>query len=241
MAARQGTATHSRAAAVGSAATRPGGSRLALFDLDRTLLRGSSMAAFGRALVAEGIVPRRRLLFTAAREARYRWRGASDHCVDRTRARALDAIAGMERESLLAMAGTVGVALVARVAPGARLLIDRHLAAGDRCALLSASPHELVEVIAFELGAEIAIGTRTAVRDGRLTGELDGPFCYGPGKLARLRDVLGPIALHDAWAYADSRSDLPLLQASGHPVAVNPDRALRRMARERGWPVVVLP
>ncbi|MEY2571670.1 MAG: hypothetical protein QOE63_2020 [Acidimicrobiaceae bacterium] len=120
------------------------------------------------------------------------------------------------------------------------MLLEHHLAAGDFCVVLSASPHELVEVIGASLGAHRAIGTRAAVTDGYLTGELDGPFCYGPGKLARLRNALGPVDLHDAWAYADSRSDLPLLQACGHPVAVNPDRALRKVAARHEWPVITV-
>ena len=104
--------------------------------------------------------------------------------------------------------------------------------------MLSASAQDLVEVVCAGLGAHRAVGTRGAVADGRFTGELEGAFCYGAGKLVRLREALGPVELRTAWAYADSRSDLPLLEACGHPVAVNPDRALRGVARSKGWPVV---
>jgi HAD superfamily hydrolase (TIGR01490 family) len=214
------------------------GPTLALFDLDRTLLPGSSLLALGRALVDEGVVGRRTLARAALRDARYRRRGASDADAERVRGRALEAVTGLERSSFVDLVSRVGGRLAQTVAPGARMLLDRHLAAGDFCVVLSASPHELVEAVCTVLGAHRAIGTRAAVADGRFTGELDGPFCYGAGKLTRLRGALGPVDLQDAWAYADSRSDLPLLSACGHPVAVNPDRALRNVAIANGWPVI---
>jgi len=104
--------------------------------------------------------------------------------------------------------------------------------------VLSASPQELVEAIVAALGAHRGVGTRATVEDGRFTGGLDGPFCYGAGKLDRLVADVGPVDLRHAFAYADSASDLPVLLACGHPVAVNPDRGLRAVAEQRGWPVL---
>ena len=106
--------------------------------------------------------------------------------------------------------------------------------------LLSSSPQELVGLVGRELGMHRSIGTRAAVADGRYTGDLDHPFCYGAGKVEALRLALGDVGLRGAFAYADSASDLPLLRACGHPVAVNPDRTLRRVAGRFGWPVLVL-
>ena len=117
--------------------------------------------------------------------------------------------------------------------PGARWLLDRHLAAGEFCVIVSASPQPLVEAAARALGAQRAVGTRAEVCDGRFTGRLEGPFCHGRGKLARLWVELGTADLSRATAYSDSVSDLPLLTASGRPVAVNPDRRLRREARDQ--------
>ena len=134
----------------------------------------------------------------------------------------------------------MGGALAAEVSPAARFLLQRHLDAGDFCIVLSASPHELVEAVTTALGAHRAVGTRIEVVDGVLTGRLDGPFCYGAGKLEALEREVGRIDLATATAYADSGSDLPLLERCGTAVAVNPDKELRRWARSKSWPIVHL-
>jgi HAD superfamily hydrolase (TIGR01490 family) len=138
------------------------------------------------------------------------------------------------------VARAVAGRLAADVGPSARFLLDHHRGAGDFCVLLSSSPQELVGLVGRELGMHRSIGTRAAVADGRYTGDLDHPFCYGAGKVEALRLALGDVGLRGAFAYADSASDLPLLRACGHPVAVNPDRTLRRVAGRFGWPVLVL-
>ena len=106
--------------------------------------------------------------------------------------------------------------------------------------VVSASPQELVDVAVRALGAHRGVGTRLEIVDGRFTGRLEGAFCHGRGKLARLWSDLGTADLGDASAYSDSASDLPLLSAAGRPVAVNPDRRLRRAAQVAGWPVLRL-
>jgi HAD superfamily hydrolase (TIGR01490 family) len=209
-----------------------------VFDLDRTLLPGSSLVALGRAMAARRMVSRRRLAVGLAADASFRRRGATDADVHRLRAAALRHVAGAEVDGLRALVDEVSDRLAGEVRPGVLLLLRRHLAAGDFVVLLSASPQELVEAVAARVGAHRAIGTRAGVVDGRYTGDLEGAFCYGPGKLVRLREDLGPDALLGASAYADSVSDLPVLVACNDPVAVNPDRRLREVARRRGWPVV---
>lgn len=219
---------------------RPGAG-LALFDLDRTLLPGSSLPALGRALVAAGLLPRRRLATAALRQARFTRRGASDAEVDRLRERALGAVTGLDHGQVRALAGDVATGLAATVRPSARSIIELHRRAGDFLVVLSASPQELVDAVTVALGCHRGIGTRSEVANGLLTGRLDGPFCYGPGKLARLRDALASVDLGSAWAYADSASDIPLLRACGRPVAINPDRRLRAVATDEGWPIVQFP
>jgi HAD superfamily hydrolase (TIGR01490 family) len=213
---------------------------LAIFDLDRTLLPGSSLVALARAMAVARMVPRRRLASAVLQEARYKRRGAHDGEVSALRDEALGHIAGLERVPLVDLAHRVADELVASVTPGARFLLERHLAAGDFVVVLSASPQELVERVAAGLGAHRGIGTRARAVEGVFTGGLEGPFCYGVGKLERLFADIGRVDLTSAFAYADSASDLPLLQACGHPVAINPDRRLRAAATERGWPVLVL-
>jgi len=211
--------------------------RLAIFDLDRTLVPGSSLVTLGRALVAHGLVSRRRLAGAGLRNVVFQRFGSGDSGVERIRDRALAVFAGVERVALLWALDDAAQRVVADVTPSARALLDQHLDAGDFCVVLSASPHELVERVSGRLGAHRGAGTRAEVVDGRLSGRLDGAFCYGAGKLPCLVRALGPVDLSTASAYSDSISDRPLLEACGHPVAVNPDRKLRRLAEAEGWPL----
>ena len=214
------------------------GHGVAVFDLDRTLIPGSSLAMFGRELLRRGLVSRRTVARHAALEALFRRRGLGGARIDRLVHDLLELSSGVDAEPLLAAATAMGPGLAAQVHPTARFLVEHHLRAGDFCIIVSASPHELVEAVAGALGAHRAVGTRVGVRDGVLTGRLDGPFCYGTGKLEALDREVGRLDLSTATGYADSGSDLPLLEQCGTAVAVNPDTELRRWARTKGWPVV---
>ncbi len=216
------------------------GSRLAVFDLDRTLLPGSSLMILGRALHRAGLVDRRELTAWMAREAAFARRGEGTSTASRLLTALLASVAGREATPYLAVARELGDELAGAARPAARWLLDMHLAVGDFCVVVSASPQELVEAAARSLGAHRAVGTRTEVAGGCFTGALEGPFCHGRGKLARLWVELGTADLSEATAYSDSASDLPLLEAAGRPVAVNPDRRLRKAALAAGWPVVRL-
>jgi HAD superfamily hydrolase (TIGR01490 family) len=216
------------------------GHGVALFDLDRTLIRGSSLSIFGRELVRRGHVPRSLVARHALLELAFQRRGVGAARLDRLVETLLDAAAGRPAEPLLAAASSMGASLAAEVPPAARFLLQRHVDAGDFCVILSASPHELVEAVTVALGAHRAVGTRLEVREGLLTGRLDGPFCYGAGKLEGLQREVGHLDLAGATAYADSGSDLPLLDRCGTPVAVNPDAELHRWAVRAGWPIVRL-
>lgn len=212
--------------------------RAAVFDLDRTLLAGSSLVALARVLARNGVVSGQQLISGLAMDQVFRRRGASDDDAARLRTLALRQVAGADVEQLRGLIDEVGRSLSRQVLPGARMLLRRHQEAGDFVVILSASPQELVEAVASRLGAQRAVGTRAEIDGARYTGALDGPFCYGPGKVQRLEQDLGPGSLDAATAYADSVSDLPVLEACHEPVAVNPDRALYRVAKGRGWPVV---
>ncbi len=214
--------------------------RAAIFDLDRTLLPGSSLVHLGRALVREGVLRSSTLASFAGRELLFRRRGLSEPGADRLRERLLALAAGVDQAPLAAVVEAVGAELAGLVPPAARRLVSQHLELGDYCVVLSSSPHELVEQVAAHLGVQRGVGTRTEVIDGRMTGRLDGPFCHSDGKLARLRDEVGIVDLSRTFAYSDAGSDLPLLSACGYPVAVNPDRQLRSAARAAGWPIIAL-
>lgn len=226
---------------------RPGGpgpltpSRgVALFDLDRTLLEGSSLLPLARRLVRDRLVRRRDLVRGAWWQARYRRTGATDDRAAEVRDRALSVVAGLSYAELSSVATEVGSELVPAVRPGLRLLLDQHLRAGDFVVILSAAPQEIVEAVASGLGAHRAVGTLGEVVDGHLTGRLNGPFCYGTAKLTRLAASVGTLDLTTAWAYADSHSDLPVLQAVAHPIPVDPDKPLRQTAQTHNWPILTL-
>lgn len=217
------------------------GRAAAFFDLDRTLISGSSAVDFGIVAWRNNLIPSRVLMRDAGGALAFRLAGASDEKSVATRDRMLTAVAGMRQEDLLALNEEIIPRVLAKVRPESKGLIDMHHEAGRDCYIISASPVELVEPLASALGMEGGIGTRPATEDGVYTGELDGPFCYGDGKrviIERLADSR-EYDLRLSYGYSDSVSDLPMLELVGHPVAVNPDGPLEAVAHQRGWPVVV--
>jgi len=219
----------------------PSGHRtVALFDLDRTLLPGSSLMLVARALTASGELPAGRLAAVVAANAVFARRGVGVSRTEQLRDLVLAEVSGRPVATLGALVDEVAEAVASRSYPAGRWLIERHVAAGDRVVVLSASPQEVVEAVALRLGADVGVGTVAEVDDGHYTGRLLGPFCHGAGKLDRLHAVLGPLDLCDATAYADSASHMPVLLACGRAVAVNPDRRLRNEAAARRWPVLRL-
>jgi HAD superfamily hydrolase (TIGR01490 family) len=212
--------------------------RHAIFDLDRTLIAGSSVAIWARELARRRLLEPTVLARALVREAIFERRGVSEAAAERLQVRLLRAARGRDAQPLIDAATDSADAVVARFEPALRRLIDWHRDRGDECIVLSAGPQQLVEVVAAKAGFHAGIGTRVEIVDGRLTGRLDGPFCHGAGKLARLRDEIGLVDLSGATAYSDSMSDLPLLQACIYSAAVNPDRHLRAEARRRGWGII---
>lgn len=212
---------------------------LAIFDLDRTLVPGSSLARLARGLSEARLLRRADLAGHLVRDALFAARGLGPAATDRLRASLLRAAAGVEREPLLDVVERVAPAIAADVFAGARWLLERHLDEGHEVVVLSSSPQELVAAIAKVLDPSItAVGTLAEVVDGRYTGLLAAPFCHGAGKLERLDHELGPRDMASATAYADAASDLPVLRACGAAVAVNPDRGLRTVAAAAGWPIL---
>ena len=218
------------------------GPSAAFFDLDRTLIAGSSAFALAMAARKMKMMPTRELLRDAVTAATFKFRG--DHnssASDNARDRVLGFIRGQRQDDLAALNETVLPTLLGKIRPEARRLLDMHRHAGRTTYIVSAAPQEIVEPLAASLGMTGAIGTRGEVVDGVYTGELDGPFVYGPGKVEAILQLArwDGLDLNQCYAYSDSASDLPMLSAVGHPVAVNPDGKLERHARDNGWPVVV--
>jgi HAD superfamily hydrolase (TIGR01490 family) len=208
-----------------------------IFDLDRTLLRDSSLAIVARVALRHRLISPLKLLTGLIRNARYARVGESGALVTYARDAVLGAIAGRTVDDVLAVVEESTERLMPRLRPGIAQALADHLDRGERCIVVSASPHELVDRLARELGAERGIGTRGEVVDGVCTGRLDGPFCHGAGKVTRLRAELGDVDLGDAMFYTDSSSDLPLLDLVGERVVVDPDDELREIAERRGWAI----
>ena len=216
------------------------GPSAAFFDLDRTLIAGSSAFTLATTARRAGFIPTRQFVRDAAAAIAFKVRGSTDASTDAVRDRVLGAVAGMRQDDLIAINATVLPKLLAKIRPEARRLLDLHRHAGRNTYIVSAAPVEIVESLARSLGMTAGIGTRGRVVDGVYNGELDGPFCYGPGKVTAMQEIArwDGLDLGQCYGYSDSASDLPMLQAVGHPVAVNPDTRLARHARAHGWPIV---
>lgn len=213
----------------------------AFFDLDRTLISGSSAFSFGVTAWRQKLMPTRDLVRDAAGALWFRLFGSTDDGSQAVRDRFLSAVAGVEVTSLEEVGHDMIPRLVSRVRPESKSLVKMHQEAGRDTFIVSASPQEIVERLAGALGMTGGIGTQGEIEDGRYTGKLTGPFVYGEGKAEAIRslaDVRG-YDLSLCYSYSDSMSDLPMMELVGHPVAVNPDGELGDHAYRRGWPVVI--
>lgn len=217
------------------------GPSAAFFDLDRTLIAGSSAFLLATAARRNGFLSSGQFARDAMAAATFKLRGASDDTTAELRDRVLGAVAGMRQDDLVALNSEILPKLLAKLRPEAKRLLDLHRHAGRNTYIVSAAPVEIVESLARSLGMTNGIGTRSEVIDGVYTGSLIGPFCYGEGKVTAMTEIArwDGLDLQQCYAYSDSASDLPMLRAVGHPVAVNPDTKLEREARRNGWPIVV--
>jgi HAD superfamily hydrolase (TIGR01490 family) len=210
----------------------------AFFDLDKTLMAGSSGMQFARVAARQGIVSRRQLAGWAVEHLRYRLRGTTDERTADVLRAARDLIAGVPAVTIERMGPEVMAAILPRVYPQMLAEAHAHQDAGRACFIVSAAGNDVVESLARVLGMEGGIGTRYEVdAEGSFTGRLDGPFVYGPGKVEAMEAFAArhEIDLAESYAYSDSLSDLPMLRAVGNPVAVNPDPPLAAIAKEEDW------
>ncbi len=210
----------------------------AFFDLDKTLMAGSSGMQFARIATRHGLVGRRQLASWAFEHLRYRLRGTTDERTAEVLRVARETIAGVPARELERMNPEVLAAILPRVYPQMLDEVYAHQDAGRATFIVSAAGNGVVEPLAAVLGMDGGIGTRYEVGgDGALSGRFDGPFVYGPGKVEAMRAFAAEhgIDLAASYAYSDSVSDLPMLRAVGHPVVVNPDPPLAELAREEGW------
>jgi len=212
----------------------------AFFDLDRTLMSGSSAYYFGKAAYREGLLPTRRMLADTFGALLFKLVGASDQQSEAVRDRILASVVGTRVEDFARLVPGVVEELLPHIRPESQALLDMHAEAGRDVYIISASPVEIVRELARALDLEGGLGTEAEIVDGVYTGRLAAPFSYGEGKAEVARKLVADRGydLGQCYAYADSISDLPILSLVGHPVAVNPDRSLMAVAHRRGWPIV---
>jgi HAD superfamily hydrolase (TIGR01490 family) len=212
----------------------------AFFDLDKTLIEGSSAVHFGRAAYKAGMVSRRQLASDAWANIKFRLNGSTDQGTDDLRERILDSIAGQRVVDLARMGPDVLAGILPLLYREVLSEAYAHQDAGRPAYIVTAASQELAEVLAHVLVLDGGLGMRSEVRDGVYTGRPAGPFTYREGKAEAIRELAARegIDLTESYAYSDSESDLPMMRAVGHPVAVNPDRALERVAREEGWRIM---
>lgn len=215
--------------------------RLALFDLDNTLLAGDSDHSWGEFLCETGRVDA--VEYRARNDAFY-----ADYCAGKLDVVAYQSFtqailsrteaAELARWQAEFMREVIEPIILAR----GEALLQQHREAGDRLVIITATNRFITAPIAARLGVETLIATECGMQDGRYTGRVSGVPCYQAGKVTRLNEWLAEsgLSLEGAYFYSDSRNDLPLLEAVANPVAVDPDDTLRAIAVERGWPVISL-
>jgi HAD superfamily hydrolase (TIGR01490 family) len=213
----------------------------AFFDLDRTIVARPSGLAFGPHFHRAGLISRMTLMRAYAAQTVYLLRGADEARMERWRLRGLDLSRGHKRAGFgEVIEATMSDVIRPIIYQEALDLMEWHRNQGRNIYLVSSSPEEVVGPIGRLLAVDGVIATRSKVdADGLYVGELEF-YCYGPHKARAMADLAGGLGvrLEESWAYSDSITDLPMLEAVGHAVAANPDRDLRRVALQRGWTVV---
>ncbi len=213
----------------------------AFFDLDRTLIAGSSGLPWARAATKAGLISRRQMASWGVDALRFRLRGATDEATAKLLAEVQEVFRGTSARQIARLAPEVLVGVLPRIYPEMLEEVYAHQDSGRPTFIVSAAGDELVQLLARILYMDGGIGTAYEIgEDGLFTGELGGTFMYGEGKVEAMRRFADDhgIDLGVSYAYSDSASDLPMLRAVGNPVVVNPDEELTRIARDEAWRVM---
>jgi HAD superfamily hydrolase (TIGR01490 family) len=226
----------------GAGASADSSRAAAFFDLDRTLMAGSSGIFFARAAFETGMITRARLARDVYENLRFRLRGSNDDWADAVRRRVGEMIAGVPVRELARLSPQVLAGVLPRLYPQMLERAYEHQDAGRLVYIVTAASQEMADLLAHVLAFDGGLGSRSEVLDGRYTGRAAGPFNYREGKVVAMRELAERerIDLSESFAYSDSESDLPMLRVVGHPVVVNPDTDLAQIALAEGWEVVRL-
>jgi HAD superfamily hydrolase (TIGR01490 family) len=224
-----------------TAAVRADLTAAAFFDVDNTLVQGSSLVHFGRGLAARKYFQYSDVWKFMYAQAKFQLTGRENsHDVAEGRRKALAFIEGRSATELTALGEEIYDEIItAKIWPGTRELAQAHLDAGQQVWLVTATPYDLAEIIARRLDLTGALGTVAESVDGVFTGQLVGDILHGLGKAHAVRSlaIREGLNLKRCTAYSDSINDAPMLSLVGTAVAINPDSELRDLARERGWEI----
>lgn len=213
---------------------------VAFFDLDKTIIATSSAFAYGKEFLNSGLITPVEALQMSMAKATYMFSGHSSEQMDATKDQLAQMVTGWEVAQVKEIAAqTMAMVVTPTIYAEARDLIKEHQLKGHDVVIISASARELVEPIAKELGIHNVVATELAKEDGKYTGEVTF-YCKGAAKAEAIHNLTERYGYDPkrSYAYSDSATDIPMLEAVANPVVVNPDRALRKIAGERGWEVL---
>ena len=215
--------------------------RIAFFDVDNTITRGSTLYFLGKGMYNRGFFTKRDIGAWVLANIRFRMTGTEkSEVISRFQKAATDFIGGHDVKEIRIIGEQIYSEFVSpSIWQGTIELAKEHLSAGDEVWLVTASPEDFANLIAERLGFTGAIGTKAEIKDGKYTGNLSGKLLHGKEKAIAITELTKErgINLKDCFAYSDSHNDLPLLSAVGHPRAINPDAKLRIIAFAQSWPV----
>ena len=215
--------------------------RIAFFDVDNTITRGSTLYFLGRGMYNRGFFTKRDIGAWVLANIRFRMTGTEkEEVIKRFQKAATDFIGGHDVKEIRIIGEEIYQEFVSpSIWKGTIALAQQHIAAGDEVWLVTASPEDFANLIAERLGFTGALGTRAEIENGKYTGNLIGNLLHGKEKVHAIEELTNKrgIALKDCYAYSDSHNDIPLLTAVGNPRAINPDAKLRIIAFSHGWPV----
>lgn len=217
----------------------PPARQAAFFDLDKTIIATSSAFAFGKEFMHKGLISHTDALQISLAKASYMMSGLSSEQMDATRDQLAALVAGWEVDEVVRIAErALHTVVTPTIYSEARELIRYHQSAGHDVIIISASATQLVSLIAKELGIDDIVATELEIVDGKFTGEFL-TYLKGPAKAAAMKEIVTRRGydLSASYAYSDSATDIPMLELVGHPVAVNPDRQMKKAALERGWDI----
>ena len=214
--------------------------RIAFFDVDNTITRGSTLYFLGKGMYNRGFFTKRDIGAWVLANIRFRMTGTEkSEVISRFQKAATDFIGGHDVKEIRIIGEQIYSEFVSpSIWEGTIELAKEHLSSGDEVWLVTASPEDFANLIAERLGFTGAIGTKAEVKDGKYTGNLNGKLLHGKEKAIAITELTKErgIDLKDCFAYSDSHNDLPLLSAVGHPRAINPDAKLRIIAFAQSWP-----